>query len=88
MISIKTSERNGDQVGAVLVHDDDEVMLITDGGTLVRILVSDVSIMGRATQGVKMINVSENERLIGIERIASIDGDQEEGDQEQEDGDI
>ncbi len=77
MISIKTSERNGNQVGAELVDDDDEVMLITDGGTLVRIRVSDVSVMGRDTQGVKVINVSEGERLIGIERIASIDSDEE-----------
>ncbi len=83
MISIKTSKRNGDQVGAVLVDSDDEVMLITDGGTLVRIRVSDVSVMGRDTQGVKVINVSEGERLIGIERIASIDED-EDGDETEE----
>jgi DNA gyrase subunit A len=83
MISIKTSKRNGDQVGAVLVDDEDEVMLITDGGTLVRIRVSDVSVMGRDTQGVKVIRVSEDERLIGIERIASIDanGDEEESEE-------
>ncbi len=84
MISIKTSERNGDQVGAVLVDSDDEVMLITDGGTLVRIRVSDVSVMGRDTQGVKVINVSEGERLIGIERIASIDEDGDETEEESE----
>jgi DNA gyrase subunit A len=84
MISIKTSERNGDQVGAVLVDDDDEVMLITDGGTLVRIRVSDVSDMGRDTQGVKVIRVSENERLIGIERIASIDTNGDEAEEEGE----
>ncbi len=78
MISIKTSERNGCQVGAELVDNDDEVMLITDGGTLVRIRVSDVSIMGRDTQGVKVINVSDGERLIGIERIASMDSDEDE----------
>jgi len=85
MISIKTSDRNGSQVGAVLVDGDDEVMLITDGGTLVRIRVSDVSVMGRDTQGVKVINVSEDERLIGIERIASIDSD---SDEDMEDQDI
>lgn len=78
MISIKTSERNGKQVGAVLVDEQDEVMLITDGGTLVRIRVSDVSVMGRDTQGVKVINVSEDESLIGIERIALIDSDDDE----------
>ncbi|MCP4126245.1 MAG: DNA gyrase subunit A [Gammaproteobacteria bacterium] len=83
MISIKTSERNGSQVGAVLVDDEDEVMLITDGGTLVRIRVSDVSVMGRDTQGVKVINVSDDESLIGIERIASIESD-EDGEEEAE----
>ena len=83
MISIKTSDRNGDQVGAVLVDGDDEVMLITDGGTLVRIRVSDVSVMGRDTQGVKVINVSEGERLIGIERIASIEGEEADEDGEE-----
>ncbi|MCP3672468.1 MAG: DNA gyrase subunit A [Gammaproteobacteria bacterium] len=87
MISIKTSERNGSQVGAVLVDDEDEVMLITDGGTLVRIRVSDVSVMGRDTQGVKVINVSKGESLIGIERIASIESDEdgeEEADEDEE----
>ncbi|MEE9357226.1 MAG: DNA gyrase subunit A, partial [Sedimenticolaceae bacterium] len=52
VISLITSERNGDQIGAVLAADDDEIMLITDGGTLVRTRVSDVSVMGRNTQGV------------------------------------
>jgi DNA gyrase subunit A len=85
MISIKTSDRNGKQVGAVLVDEEDEVMLITDGGTLVRIRVSDVSVMGRDTQGVKMINVSDNENLIGIERIASIDSDDDEEEGQEED---
>jgi DNA gyrase subunit A len=73
IISIKTSERNGDQVGAVLVNEDDEIMLITDGGTLVRTRVSDVSVLGRDTQGVKMISVAESEKLIGIERIEMLD---------------
>lgn len=69
IISIKTSERNGAQVGAVLVQDDDEVMLITDGGKLVRMEVNQVSQMSRDTQGVKMISLSNDEKLIGIERI-------------------
>jgi DNA gyrase subunit A len=77
VISIKTSERNGEQVGAVLVDESDEIMLITNGGTLVRTPVSDVSIMGRDTQGVMMIRVGEGERLIGIERIEALDGEDE-----------
>ena len=72
MKSIKTSERNGDQVGAVLVVDTDELMLITNGGTLVRTPVKDVSIMGRDTQGVRMIRLSEGEKLIGIERVVTL----------------
>ncbi|HXK56022.1 MAG TPA: DNA gyrase C-terminal beta-propeller domain-containing protein, partial [Gammaproteobacteria bacterium] len=73
VISIKTSERNGEQVGAVLVEEKDEVMLITDGGTLVRNRVSDISLMGRGTQGVTMIRLSNKERLIGLARVESLD---------------
>ncbi|MEJ2577036.1 MAG: DNA gyrase C-terminal beta-propeller domain-containing protein, partial [Gammaproteobacteria bacterium] len=73
IISIKTSERNGEQVGAVQVADEDEIMLITNGGTLVRTRVDDVSRMGRDTQGVKLISLSKAERLIGIERIEVLD---------------
>ncbi|MES9937035.1 MAG: DNA gyrase subunit A [Sedimenticola sp.] len=88
VISIKTSDRNGDQVGAVLVDDSDEIMLITDGGTLVRTRVDDVSVMGRGTQGVTMIRLSKGEKLVGIERIESLDeeGDEEEASVEAETG--
>ncbi|WP_428607152.1 DNA gyrase subunit A [Sedimenticola sp.] len=80
VISIKASERNGEQVGAVLVEEGDEVMLITNGGTLVRTPISDVSVMGRDTQGVTMIRLSKKEKLVGIERIESLGGD--DGDDE------
>ncbi|WP_078120196.1 DNA gyrase subunit A [Thiosocius teredinicola] len=79
VISIKTSERNGDQVGAVRVDEEDEMMLITNGGTLVRTRVADVSRMGRDTQGVTMIRLSSDEKLIGIERIEALEGDEDEG---------
>jgi DNA gyrase subunit A len=79
VISIKTSDRNGAQIGAVRVHEDDEAMLITDGGTLVRIRVADVSKMGRDTQGVTMIRLSKKEKLIGIERVEALD-DEDGGD--------
>ena len=69
VISIKTTERNGAVVGAALVEDDDEVMLITDGGTLVRTPAAGVSVMGRNTQGVGMIRLSKGEKLVGIERV-------------------
>ncbi|WP_456406113.1 DNA gyrase subunit A [Thiolapillus sp.] len=83
MISIQTSERNGAQIGAILVDEDDEIMLITDGGTLVRTRVSDVSRMGRNTQGVKMIALNKQEKLIGIARIEMLEGD-EEGEEDSE----
>lgn len=76
VISIQTTERNGDVVGAVPVQEQDEIMLITDGGTLVRTLVDDVSVMGRNTQGVKMISLTKKEKLIGIARIEGL-GDEE-----------
>ncbi len=73
VISIQTSARNGQVVGAVLVNDDDEIMLITNAGTLVRTRVNEVSITGRNTQGVKLISLSEDEKLIGIECLIEPD---------------
>ncbi|MFU8838116.1 MAG: DNA gyrase C-terminal beta-propeller domain-containing protein, partial [Thiohalomonadaceae bacterium] len=78
VIAIQTSERNGGVVGAVLVDDQDEIMLITDAGTLVRTRVDEISIVGRNTQGVKLINLTKNEKLIGLERIAD-SGEEDEG---------
>jgi len=77
VISIRTSDRNGAQVGAILVADDDEVMLITDGGKLVRTRVADISVLSRDTQGVKLISLAEDERLVGIDRVASLGGEDE-----------
>ena len=70
LISIRTSRRNGAVVGAELVGESDELMLITDGGKLVRTRVNEVSVLGRNTQGVKLIRLSAGERLVGLERIA------------------
>jgi DNA gyrase subunit A len=72
VIAIQTSGRNGNVVGAVAVSDDDEIMLITDSGTLVRTPVNDVSQMGRNTQGVRLIRLSEEERLVEVERIENL----------------
>ncbi|MFO7592834.1 MAG: DNA gyrase subunit A [Pseudomonadota bacterium] len=77
VIAIQSSERNGPVVGAVLVSEDDEIMLITNGGTLVRTRVAEVSSMGRNTQGVRLINLTKGEKLIGMERIAETDEDEE-----------
>ena len=63
-------------VGALQVTADDEVMLISAAGTLVRTEVEGISIMGRNTQGVRLIRVQENDALVGIERIAGLNGDE------------
>ena len=69
VISIQTNERNGRVVGAQMVDEDDEIMLISDQGTLIRLPISDVSVIGRATMGVKLVNLNEGETLAGLERI-------------------
>jgi DNA gyrase subunit A len=73
VISIQTNERNGEVIGAVQVGDDDEMMLITNHGTLVRIAVSDISEMGRNTQGVRLIRLTNEEKLAEVEKIESIE---------------
>ena len=80
VISIKVSERNGKVVAATQVIDTDQIMLITDAGTLVRTRVSEVSIVGRNTQGVRLIRTSEDEHVVSLERICDVDDD--EGEQE------
>ena len=75
VISIKTNERNGEIVGAVQVKSDDEIMMITDSGTLVRIAVDDVSEMGRNTQGVRLIRLTKGEKLVEIEKIDALSGE-------------
>jgi DNA gyrase subunit A len=82
-IAIRTSARNGPVVGAVSVLEDEEIMLITDGGTLVRTPVSGVSVLGRNTQGVRLINIAEDEKLVGIEPVAEYQAE-EFGDEEQD----
>ena len=72
VISIQTSDRNGQVIGAERVTEEDEMMLITTNGTLVRTRTDEVSIMGRNTQGVRLISLSSGEKLSGIERIENI----------------
>ena len=69
IISIRTSRRNGAVVGAELVAVNDQLMLITDRGKLVRTRVNEVSVLGRGTQGVKLISLAQGERLVGLERL-------------------
>ena len=85
VISIKVSERNGKVVGAVQVDETDQIMLITDAGTLVRTRVSEVSIVGRNTQGVMLIRTADNEKVVGLQRIAETEDEESESDLSQED---
>jgi DNA gyrase subunit A len=69
VLSIQTSERNGQVVKAVMVCDTDEVLLITNGGVLVRTRADEISLIGRNTQGVRLINLGEGEALVGLQRV-------------------
>jgi DNA gyrase subunit A len=79
VIALQISERNGPVVGALLVRPDDEVMLISSSGTLVRTPVSDISEQGRNTQGVRLIRLDEGDRLVGLERIVAENAEGDEG---------
>ena len=83
VIAIQVTARNGDVVGAVHADDNDEVMLISGGGTLVRTRVNEISVMGRNTQGVRLIALTSGEKLVGIERIVEVrDDDMDSADAE------
>lgn len=69
VIAIQTTERNGNVVGATLVSENDELMLITDAGTLVRTRVNEISVLSRNTQGVRVIRLSNKEKVVGVDRI-------------------
>ncbi len=76
MIAIQTSERNGKVVAATLVKADDEIMLITTGGVLIRTRIKEIRAMSRATQGVTLINLDKGETLIGLEKVAETDSEE------------
>lgn len=78
VISIQVNERNGKVVGATQVNQEDEIMLISDKGTLVRVPVAEISLIGRNTQGVRLIQLGESETLVSLERIANIKGEEKE----------
>ena len=84
VISIKVSERNGKVVAATQVEDNDQIMLITDAGTLVRTRVNEVSIVGRNTQGVRLIRTAEDEHVVSLERVAEPEDDEFEGESSEE----
>ncbi|MFM2323536.1 DNA gyrase subunit A [Brachymonas denitrificans] len=87
MIAIQQSERNGKVVAATLVHADDEIMLITDRGVLVRTRVAEIRELGRATQGVTLIALDEGAQLIGLQRIVENDAAEDQNGSESDDMD-
>lgn len=72
VVSIKVSDRNGAVVGAIQVDEDDEMMLISDAGTLVRTRANEVSVIGRNTQGVRIIRTADDEKVVGLQRIEEV----------------
>ena len=79
VIAIASSERNGKVVAARLVKDEDEIMLITTGGVLIRTRVAEIRELGRATQGVTLISLDEGEKLAGLEKVVESEDDPENG---------
>ncbi len=77
VISIQTTKRNGRVIGAITAGDEDEVMLISNAGTLVRTPVADISVMSRNTQGVTLIRLTNDEKLVQIETVAADDDDED-----------
>ena len=83
MISIQTSERNGKVVAALLVNDDDEIILLNSAGKLVRTRVNEIRVMGRNTQGVRLISMDQGVTVIGVERVTENDDGSAEEDTKQ-----
>jgi DNA gyrase subunit A len=75
VIALQITDRNGHMVGALLVNHDDEIMLMSQNGVLVRTPVKDISIVGRNTQGVRLIRLEEGDQLSGLERIEGLAGE-------------
>ena len=75
IIAIQTTARNGKVVSASLVREEDDVMLITNGGVLIRTRASEISELSRATQGVTLISLDDGEKLIGLSRVPEADGE-------------
>jgi DNA gyrase subunit A len=87
VIAMQCSDRNGQLIAAVQVPDGYQIMLISDQGTLVRTRTDEISVLGRNTQGVRLIKLREGERLVGVATIQETEGDSEEGGEGEEGGD-
>jgi DNA gyrase subunit A len=88
VIAMQCSERNGQLVAAVQVFENDELMLISDQGTLVRTRTDEVSVLSRNTQGVRIIRLKEGESLVGVERIAESENSNGEDETDAPSGDV
>jgi DNA gyrase subunit A len=88
VIGIQTSKRNGQLISALQVTDDDDIMLISDGGTLVRTHADEISTLGRNTQGVTLIRLRKDEKLVGLARIQTEDEDEAEAENGDGDGSL
>ncbi|MFA6900083.1 MAG: DNA gyrase subunit A [Desulfurivibrionaceae bacterium] len=83
VFAIKASDRNGLVVGAMQVTDEDELMMITNGGKIIRISMRDLRVIGRNTQGVRLFKLDEGEKVMAVDRMAEIISDDEEGEDEE-----
>ncbi|MEZ5758837.1 MAG: DNA gyrase subunit A [Emcibacteraceae bacterium] len=81
IINIETSERNGDVVAAFPIEENDQLMMVTDQGRLIRVPVHDVRIAGRSTQGVTLFKVGDEEKIVSVDRIMESDDDEEEAEE-------
>jgi DNA gyrase subunit A len=79
IITMKTTDRTGLVVGVRMVTDDDDIMLVTDGGKVIRTPVKGISVIGRNTQGVHLIDLAEGEKVVSIARLAEKEEDEEPG---------
>jgi DNA gyrase subunit A len=84
VLSMRTTERNGPVVGFRQVGDSDEIMLITDRGLLIRMKVNEISTIGRVTQGVRLINIPEDERVVDMAILAESEEEEEPADSGQQ----
>ena len=84
VFTIKTSARNGKAIGALQVVDDDEIMMITNGGKIIRTNMQNVRVIGRNTQGVNLFRLAKGEKVVGMDRMAEPSGDEDEEDNEAE----
>ena len=86
IINIETSSRNGEVVASFPVEDDDHILLVTDGGQLIRVPVADIRIAGRNTQGVTLFKTAKDEHVVSVSRLSDVNGEDEENGADDENG--